>query len=173
MLALGAAETARAQTMHRSPHKEETANIVGLKGVVTGQFNRTRNAVGGGFSAFYERNLIPGWLEVEGAFASVWFEDETAFSFDLFFKKPFHVNETINPYVGIGPNVSIVLAQEQEEEINTTVRSTQFGLLFNAGSYFWFGRHRWGLDVEVVYILVFASELIHELAFEIGPAFRF
>ncbi len=151
--------------MHRSPHMEETSNIVGLKAGIVSVFDKERRAVGGGFSPFYERNVVPGWLEIEAAIAVSWFENETVVGFDLFAKKPFHVNEVVNPYVGLGPNLSIIIAPEETR--------TRFGILATAGSYFWFGGDAWGLDVEVVYLLLFDNNLTHELAVEVGPTFRF
>jgi len=165
LAALALAVPAGAQTMHRSPHREETANIVGLKGGFVSAFRQGRSAVGGGLSPFYERNIIPGWLELEAAMAFSWIEDETVIGFDLFAKKPFHVNESVNPYVGLGPNVSILIGPEE-----TIAR---FGIVATAGSYFWFRESPWGLDLEVVYLLLFDSDLVHELAVEFGPIFRF
>ena len=164
-LALAPAAGASAQTMHRSPHMEETANIVGLKGSVVNSFNKERHAVGGGLSAFYERHLIPGWLEIEASGSVVWMEDETVVEFDLFAKKPFHVNEVVNPYVGLGPNISIIIAAHETR--------TRFGIHATAGSYFWFGGNAWGLDVEVLYLMLFDAHLTHDLTVEAGPVFRF
>ena len=164
-LAFAPTAGANAQTMHRSPHMEETTNIVGLKGGVVNSFNKERHAVGGGLSAFYERNLIPGWLEVEAAASAAWIENETVIEFDLFAKKPFHANEVVNPYVGLGPNVAIIMGPEETR--------TRFGIHATAGSYFWFGGNAWALDVEVLYLVLFDTHLTHDLTVEVGPAFRF
>ncbi len=75
------------------------------------------------------------------------------------------MNEVVNPYLGLGPNLSIIIAPEETR--------TRFGILATVGSYFWFGGDAWGLDVEVVYLLLFDNNLTHELAVEVGPAFRF
>jgi len=144
---------------------EETANIVGLKSAIIGQFDKERRAVGGGFGPFYERNVVPGFLEIEAAIVAAWIENETVVGFDLFAKKPFHANEVVNPYVGLGPNLTIIIGPEETR--------TRFGILATAGSYFWFGGDAWGLDVEVVYLLLFDNNLTHELAVEVGPTFRF
>lgn len=151
--------------MHRSPHAEETANIVGLKGGVVNSFNEEGHAVGGGFSAFYERHVLLGWLEIEADISALWFEDETVVELDLFAKKPFHVNEVVNPYVGLGPNVSIIMGPEETR--------TRFGIRATAGSYFWFGGGAWAFDVEVLYLMLFDVHFTHDLAVEVGPAFRF
>ena len=164
-VALASAAEASAQTMHRSPHMEETANIVGLKGGFVNSFNKERHAVGGGFSLFYERNLIPGWFEMEASGSVLWIEEETAIEFDVFAKKPFHVNEVVNPYIGLGPNVTIIMTPEATR--------TRFGIHATAGSYFWFDGGAWGLDVEVLYLILFDTHLTHDLTVEAGPAFRF
>jgi hypothetical protein len=77
---------------------------------------------------------------------------------------------------GIGPNVSILIGSEEGEDPGAEeVREvrTRAGLLLTAGSYFWFGEGRWGLDAELVYLLLFNDGLTHELAVEVGPSFRF
>lgn len=153
--------------MHRSPHiEEETANIVGIKGGFVSVWSAGEYDPGGNVGPFYERNVIPGWLEIEAALAVTFVEDETVLGFDVFAKKPFHVNPQVNPYVGAGPNVSIIFGPE-----DTVAR---FGILATAGSYFWFGHeHQWGFDLELVYLALFDSDLTHELTLEVGPAFRF
>lgn len=165
LVLLSPAGSADAQTMHRSPHAEETRNIVGLKGALVNQFREGEHTSGGSLIPFYERNIIHGWLELEAAMPVTWMEHETIVGFELFGKKPFHVNETVNPYVAFGPNLSVVVSPEETR--------TRFGLLWSAGSYFWLGESHWGLDLELVYLLLFDSGLTHELAVEIGPMFRF
>ena len=144
---------------------EETANIVGLKGGAAGSFNKEVHATGGGLNVFYERNVISGWLEIEAAVSTFWLGNETVVEFDFFAKKPFHINEVVNPYFALGPNVSILMAPEETR--------TRFGIHATAGSYFWFGGDVWALDVEVAYLLLFDDILTHGLAVEVGPAFRF
>ena len=153
--------------MHRSPHiEEETANIVGLKGGFVNVWSGGEYDLGGNVGPFYERNVIPGWLEIEAALAVTFVGEETVLGFEVFAKKPFHVNPQVNPYVGVGPNVSLIFGPE-----DTIAR---FGLLAVGGSYFWFGHdHRWGFDLELVYLALFDSDLTHELTLEVGPAFRF
>ena len=87
---------------------EETANIVGLKSAIIGQFDKERRAVGGGFGPFYERNVIPGFLEIEAAIVAAWIENETVVGFDLFAKKPFHANEVVNPDRVIEDNIRLL-----------------------------------------------------------------
>ena len=63
---LSPASPVDAQTMHRSPHAEETRNIVGLKGALVNQFREGEHSLGGSLISFYERNIIHGWLKIEG-----------------------------------------------------------------------------------------------------------
>jgi len=109
--------------------------------------------------------VIPGWLEIETAMALTWIDAETVVAFDILFKKPFHVSESINPYVGVGPHLAIIMAHEETR--------TRGGINASVGSYFWFGEHRWGLDAELIYTLLFDSGLTHEFHVEAGPTFRF
>ena len=169
------APNAHAQEMHRSPHIEETKQLVGLKGAFVSAFNDGKSAVGGGFTLFYERSLIEGWLEIELASAVVFIEGERVVGFDLFFKKPFHVNHVVNPYVGVGPNVTIIIGREEGLEGEGEVRETRTraGIVSTAGSYFWLRGGRFGFDVALVYLLLFNDGLSHEFTVEAGPAFRF
>jgi hypothetical protein len=155
----------QSETVHRSPHKEETVNIIGIKGGPVNVFREGGHAIGGGFSPFYERNVIPGWLEIEAAAAFVWVDEDTVVSFEVFVKKPFHVSESINPYVGLGPSLSVVISPEETR--------AHAGILGTLGSYFWPRASHWGVDVELVYLLLFEGGLAHELTFEVGPVVRF
>ena len=159
--------TGRRKPVHQSPHlEEETANIVGLKGGFVNVFSNGEYRSGGNVGPFYERNLISGWLELEAALAVTFVGEETVLGFDAFFKKPFHVNPVVNPYVGLGPNLSVIFGREST--------LTRFGILGVAGAYFWFGNaHRWGFDLELVYLALFDSDLTHELTLEVGPVYRF
>lgn len=150
---------------HRSPHLDETANITGFKAGPVLQFTQGKSYIGGGISAFYERNLVPGWLEIEPAIAVFWVEEETILPVEVLLKKPFHANHVINPYAGFGPEVAFIFTPHGNR--------TKFGLKFVGGSYFWFKEGPWGLDLEVAYVLLFDDHTVHELALETGFAFRF
>jgi hypothetical protein len=158
--------SARAQKhFHRSPHLEETANIIGFKAGPVAQFTEGEGFIGGGISVYYERNLIAGWLEIEPAIAAFWVEDETVVPIEVLLKKPFHANPMINPYVGLGPELALIFAPHGNR--------ARFGLKFVGGSYFWFREGPWGLDLELGYVLLFDDQLVHELAVETGFGFRF
>ncbi len=117
--------------MHRSPHLEESANIIGFKVGAIAQFTDGEGGgVGAIISPFYERNVIPGWLEIEAAMAAAWVESESIVGFEVLLKKPFRVNERIDAYVALGPEVAIVFKPEGNR--------TQYGFKVSGGSYFWF-----------------------------------
>lgn len=165
VVALPAAAARAQKSVHRSPHLEESANIVGFKVGPVAQFTEGGSALGGGISPFYERNLIPGWLEIEAAGAAVWVEEETVVAFEVLLKKPFHVNEVVNPYAGLGPEVALLITPEGNR--------TRFGFKFAGGSYFWFRDGPWGMDVEFGYVVVFDGRPIHEISLAAGIAARF
>jgi hypothetical protein len=165
VVALPAAAARAQKSVHRSPHLEESANIVGFKVGPVAQFTEGGSALGGGISPFYERNLIPGWLEIEAAVAAVWVEEETVVAFEVLLKKPFHANEVVNPYAGLGPEVALLITPEGNR--------TRFGFKFVGGSYFWFREGPWGVDVEFGYVVVFDGHPIHEISLAAGIAARF
>jgi len=162
---LPAAAVEAQKTVHRSPHLEESANIIGFKAGPLAQFSQGESALGGAISPFYERNLMQGWLEIEAAMAVTWLEQETVVAFEVLLKKPFHVNEVVNPYAGLGPEVALLLTPHGNR--------TRFGFKFAGGSYFWFRESAWGLDVEITYVVLFDGHPIHELALGAGVAVRF
>ncbi len=75
------------------------------------------------------------------------------------------MNEVINPYTGLGPEVALLFTPHGNR--------TRFALKFVGGSYFWFRDGPWGLDVELTYVVLFDDHLVHELALEAGFAARF
>ena len=97
--------------------------------------------------------------------AVTWLEQETVVAFEVLLKKPFHVNEVVNPYAGLGPEVALLLTPHGNR--------TRFGFKFAGGSYFWFRESAWGLDVEITYVVLFDGHPIHELALGAGVAVRF
>jgi hypothetical protein len=153
------------KAFHRSPHLDETANIIGFKAGPVAQFGQGEGKMGGGISAYYERNLIAGWLEIEPAIAVFWVDEETIVPIEVLLKKPFHANEVINPYTGMGPELALIFTPHGNR--------ARFGLKFVGGSYFWFGEGPWGMDLEIAYVLLFDDHTVHELALETGFAFRF
>jgi len=166
VVAFPAAVVRAQRSAHRSPHLEETANIIGFKAGAVAQFTDGEGGgLGGIISGFYERSLIPGWLEIEGAIAAAWVESETVVGFEVLLKKPFHANEVINPYIGLGPEVAIVIMPESNR--------TRYGFKVAGGSYFWFHEGPWGLDAEMAYVALFDGQVIHELSLEAGFTARF
>ncbi len=151
-------------SVHRSPHTEHSAWLVGLKGVYVRAFNSHERALdGGGVAVFAETTIIPGWLETELNVAVVDFEEGAAVvPDDLLFKKPFHIG-SFCPYVGVGPSMTIVLEAGGE---------VLFGFVAAVGAYVWLHDHV-GIDVELDYGLVAEDGVEHELTVAAGPTLRF
>ncbi len=84
---------------------------------------------------------------------------------EVLLKKPFHANEVINPYIGLGPEVAIVIMLESNR--------TRYGFQVAGGSHFWFHEEPWGLDAEMAHVALFDGQGDHELSLEAGFTARF
>jgi len=155
---------ASANRVHRSPHLEETKQLVGVKGIFASGFKDGESELGGGLGLFYERTLIEGWLELEINPSVLWVEAEPVFALDVLAKKSFFAHESANPYVGFGPAVVVAFGEEETK--------ARFGLSTAVGSYFWPWK-RFGFDFDVVYTALLTGGVIHELTVQFGPVARF
>lgn|GEM_PF-1302233 len=169
VLAAAGAAPARAETVHASPHLEHTTWIVGARLVQFNAWNpgdgespsETVNGVGGGL--FIERTILDGWLELELSAAGVATGDGTVVPVDVLFKKSFEFGR-VNPYVAIGPTISIDVVGGEAE--------TSAGCAFALGSYVWLSEHV-GVDVDIDYALVSKHRTGQELTVSLGPVLRF
>lgn len=162
--ALWTASHASADTVHRSPHTEETEQIVGIMGIQASEFSEGDSLFGGGFGVFYERTIIEGWLELEINPSILWVEGDRVVGLDVLAKKSFFAHHTTNPYVGLGPGVFVEIGEEET--------TTRFGISAAVGSYFWPWEH-FGFDLDVVYAAQLTSGVVHELTVQFGPVGRF
>ena len=162
-LLLGSAQSVAAD-IHKSPHLEETKQLVGIKGIGASGFEDGKSEFGGGFGVFYERTVIEGWLELEFNPSFLWVEGKRVVSTDVLAKKSFFAHESVNPYVGLGPAVVVTIGDEKTK--------TRFGLSAAVGSYFW-PWERVGFDFDVVYTVQLTSGIVHELTLQFGPVVRF
>ncbi len=128
-----------------------------------GTTHESRLAIG----LFYERVLLPGWLEVElTGLGDITLEEPyevTFLPFDLHFKKPFHPSPSWTPYVGLGPAMDVTANSEPE---------VFFGGSLVAGAYLWFKPH-FGLDLELDYNFIREEgEWVHQIMPALGPVVR-
>jgi len=79
---------------------------------------------------------------------------------DVLFKKPFHLGDVVQLYIGAGPSISL--------HPGGTHGAAHFGIATVFGSYFWVSKH-FGFLVEMSYIPVFTSPVTHEF----GPSAGF
>lgn len=158
-----------AESIHASPHLEHTSWLLGAKLVHFNAWNPGHgdepNETAGGFGGgvMVERTVIEGWLEVELSVAAVSTDEGTAVPIDVLFKKSFELGR-FNPYVGVGPSISIDIADGEAH--------AAAGGAIAAGTYVWFSDHV-GLDVDIDYALVSNHGVAQELAFSLGPVIRF
>ena len=157
-------QTVSANGLNRSPHTEDTEQVVGILGIQSSEFENGKTGFGGGFGVFYEPTIIEGWLEIELNPSLLWAEGDHVVAVDMLLKKPFFVHDVINPYVGFGPAVVITIGEEETK--------SRFGLTAAVGSYFWPWEH-FGLDSDLVYTAQLTRNVIHELTFQFGPVARF
>lgn len=168
LLAAGGA-AARAETIHASPHLEHTDWILGAKVVQFNAWNpghdeepnQTVTGVGGGL--IVERTLIEGWLEIELSASGVATGEGVAVPIDVLFKKSFEFG-SLNPYFGLGPSISIDVADGEAQ--------ASAGCAFAVGTYIWFSDHV-GVDVDLDYAVVSNHGAAQELALSVGPVLRF
>ena len=151
------------ESMHRSPHMEDTRWIVGTKavGVATVHAEEGSN-VGAGLGLSMERNVIEGWLEVELVLAVARVGEGTSIPIDLVAKKPFHFGR-LTPYLGLGLASSVHPGAD---------RPVALGVAAVGGTYLWLGDH-WGIDAELSYALLAEEGVLHEVVPALGPSFRF
>ncbi|MCA9691006.1 MAG: hypothetical protein R3A51_09580 [Nannocystaceae bacterium] len=155
---------------HGGHHKEHTRNLLGVKamavGAITGpEGERGVEAVAhGGGGIFYERELIQNWLEIEPNVGILSAPGGVLIPLDLLLKKPFHVHHKVTPYLGVGPAIEFLIAEE---------RGVFGGVTATVGLYVWFGKHV-GIDIELSYSLVFErGRLVHNPAGGVGPVVHF
>lgn len=146
-------------------HGDEEANhsFVGIKGayLAAPHHGEVHHHLGGG--AFFEVTLLPEALELEVCLK--WMSAEHGFllPLDIMLKVPFHVNEVLHPYIGVGPVA--VLAVDEEPE-------GHFGGGAVGGAYFWLSDSV-GLLAELTFNLLWAHGLHREFGGALGIVFGF
>lgn len=133
----------------------------GVKGGYLAGFAHGEVAHSGGGGAFVEWTAVQGWLELELG-ARYLGGHGHLLPIDLLAKKPFHLTDTVHPYLGLGPTFVLAFADGT---------SVHYGLATVAGSYLWLAKHI-GLLAELNYNLVYEDGAVHEVGAAAGLAFR-
>lgn len=133
--------------------------FAGVKGAYAQTYVDHHSSGHPGAGAFFEFTAIPHLLEIE--FASYLFplEHGQHIPLEILAKKPFHPTEDIQVFVGLGPLLSLSLADGHT--------STHLGLTANTGAYFWLNQ-RFALSADVAYGLVLEEHAAHELVGRLG-----
>jgi len=112
----------------------------------------------------FERAILHHLLEVELS-ASLLFGHGEIIPIDLLLKKPLHLTNSIDLYLGLGPSLTFIFPENSKSEIHP-------GVIGTLGTYMWF----WGdvgVELELGYGVVFAEDLVHEVSAATGFLYRF
>jgi hypothetical protein len=143
------------------PHHEISfgASLVGLGARHGGEWEG-HFGVGG----FLEFTPIPRWLEIEIGLRVLSGKEGVELPLDLTLKKPFHLNEWIHPFVGLGPTVLFTPAEDASP--------AHIGLNTMVGSDFWLSHHV-GVSFELNYNLISNEGAVHEAGGGAGVIFGY
>jgi hypothetical protein len=128
--------------------------FVGAHFAALGSFKGDEKESHLGLGGFFEVSAIHNWLEIEFGLRMLSGKDGVEIPLDLVFKKPFHLNSWIHPYVGLGPTVLLTPGSSES--------AAHLGLATAVGSYFWLTRHT-GLTAELNYNLISDGGAVHEV----------
>lgn len=148
----------------KSPHTEESHVIVGLKGTFVREHAEEEIEQGAGLGSFVETTLIEHHLELElGVVGILPGETAAQLAFEPLLKLGFHLAESVDPYVGVGP---IVLWGAELPHLRGGGQAV-------VGSYFWV-HPRFGIDMDVGFALLSGErDLTDEVTLGLGPIVRF
>lgn len=160
-------------------HREHSRNLIGAKFYnvnifQAGERDEAGDEVTGersfavysllGAGVFYEREVVPDWLELELNVLVLTDRRATVVPFEFFFKKSWHASRRATPYIGVGPTLDLLFEAGRAHPF--------FGLSATAGSYVWISRS-FGIDLDIGYSAVFERHVAHELNLGVGPVFQF
>lgn len=121
----------------------------------------TTHLAGGG--AFFEIPILHHALEIEGAARVLGGGHGPVLPLDVLIKKPFHVSDSLIPFIGVGPTAVVVFHG------GTTAH---FGGAASLGTSYWFTPQA-GLVVEANYNAISEGGLVHEIGGNVGMAYGF
>ena len=166
LLVLALAGNATANEQHSLPedHPHHAENIVGAKWTALLNLSYSNDS-GQGVTLFYERALIPGFVELEVSSGIIVLPEAELVPIELLVKSPFGFQHpSFEPYLGAGVALDVLLEDEETRVLP--------GLVAVVGSYYWFSGS-FGIDLEAVYSVVFEEEVVHEILPSIGIVAHF
>jgi hypothetical protein len=140
---------------------EEPHYVLGLGGIFALETADRRVNAGGNF--FFEMEAIHGWLEIEAGVSVVKAAMGGEVSYDLLFKKPFHLRRDIELMVGLGPQVV--------QTFGSGTGHTYYGIEGVLDFMFWPSRH-FGVWVAPAYDLVVRDRASLAFGTTTGPMVR-
>jgi hypothetical protein len=144
-----------------SAAEPEPHYVVGIGGAFALETADRRVNPGG--NVFFEIEAIAGWLEIEAGVSVVKAAAGGEVSYDLLFKKPFHLRRGIELMVGLGPEAVQTFANGPGK--------TYYGVEGALDFMFWPTRHI-GVWVEPTYDLVFRDRASLAFGTTTGPMVR-
>jgi len=147
----------------RGAHSSEKHFMVGAMGSYLAAIHGDEVHHYGGGGLLFEATLVPHWLEMEYSVRALSDGHALLFPVDVLLKLPFHVSDTVIPYIGAGPTLVPAFVDEL---------SAHAGIATSAGAGFWLWS--WGgLIAELNYNLLFEGDLVHEIGGSGGVGYRF
>ncbi len=149
---------AEAEPEHEAHGKDEHENhfFAGAKGAYLYAMQKDGNHHHAGAGIFFELSLLPHMLELEISVKAMSAHEGVVMPIDILLKVPFHPLPKVNPFIGLGPAMALVIDDGVE---------AHFGGAVAAGSYFWVHPHV-ALSAELNFNLLYA----HGPAYEYGGA---
>jgi len=138
--------------------------VVGVRGVQVAQSHGDASSLGSGVGAFYERSVVPGWVELELALTGEQVEDHRALPMEVMLKLPVEIAPTVAAFVGVGPSLTIASGEHGAE--------SHLGVIGAVGMNVW-PSERWGIDIEIDYTTYLDAEGGRAVGLAAGPMARF
>ncbi len=158
--------------------------LVSFKGAYLGSWAKHRERLDVGASVFgLGFEIAHGKLEFESVIAMGFADGDAGFFWEPGFKMPFHVSHVVEPFIAVGPVLSLGLEREAAEEgaeaepgaeSGSIVRITpEVGFVVGPGTYLWVTEHV-GFTVNVGYrFIVSVKGLTHQFVTAGGLVVRY
>ncbi len=135
------------------PHAEhENHYFAGAKGAYLYAMHENESHHHAGAGIFFELSLLPHMLEMEFSVKAMSAQKGVVVPIDILLKVPFHPLPQVNPFIGLGPAMALVIHDGA---------SAHFGGAVVAGSYFWVHPHV-ALSAEMNFNLLYDHGAVYE-----------